>query len=516
MPAFAQGVVSSSTSQSTIQTSTALQTVTTAQSFTFTASHVVQPFGKYKVTPTGTIYAANGVDNVTITMTSGFPSFSGYQANATIQQFSSGCQKVVNEQSGANLVISYEGSSCGIAPVLKLTFSPLPNSLTSCSISWKAEAYSWCGDSGISYSGGVVTIVTPSATYDIDPVLQSTGGSICSAAPSCTVTMGGSVTSGNVLVIGVIGYQTLNTLSVTSLSGTQTTGGYTQQAVAGPQVFGCVTGFMFSWIYTATLTSSGSDTVTVNFGNSGASTNEGVYGYELSSVSGVIATASGAGTTGAGASQITTSTSPSYIANSILIATSIADLAACGTTVAAGSGFTRLQLSSGNTFTASESQTASGAGTTNFPFGITMGVTNYAEVGLVFDTEIPQQLNFVETVNAPPCGAIEIGAATTISTVSTLTITSTTSWTQSQVAFSGCINYGWSGATTFQQDTINPTQTEAITTISSYTTSSTISTTLTANFAVPSSGSSGSPPNYDWLILFPFIIIAIALAAKKR
>lgn len=514
IPVYAQGVVSSSTSQSKVQTSTALQTVTTSQSFTFTASHVVQPFLKLKVTPTGTIYAANGVDNVTIIMASGFPSFSGYQANATIQLFSSGCQTVVNKQSGANLVISYEGTLCGIAPTLTLAFSPLPTSLTSCSISWKAEAYSWCGDSGISYGGGVVTIVPPSATYDIDPTVINTGGTTtCSSTNTCSITFGSNPASGDI-VTAQFGIQLLvasgaPTLSVSdSLCAAYTLGVKNNVAYAANILYE-----QYAYIYYCLLASSGADTVTF----SSSSGNWNVAQVNIAEIKGAVTTGIVTNSaTGTSASPATGSTS---FTDSAPVAIAFTSFGFGGTTtLSAGSAsFTAFgTLSGGSGILGASEYSTTVTSPTTFPFSSSGGNTfSWVDLGAIFAGTVAQQLNLVETVNAPPCGAIEIGAATTISTVSTLTITSTTSWTQSQVAFSGCINYGWSGATTFQQDTINPTQTEAITALSSYTTSSTLSITLTADFSAPTS-TPPSSPSYLWLLILPFIFVIVLIVKRMK
>lgn len=128
---------------------------------------------------------------------------------------------------------------------------------------------------------------------------------------------------------------------------------------------------------------------------------------------------------------------------------------------------------------------------------------------------------------SPEGGAIFIGAATTISSTSVLTVAagSTSTYTLTAQEFAGYIysNPLWSGATAVIQDTINPTQTAVL----AATSTTTQSATLTAKFTTPlltdsdsSAGSSGQTVGPDpWIaaaIVLVFVAASIGLLANKR
>lgn len=492
-PVFAQGVSSSSVSPNV------LSTMTSSTVLHATASHVVQPYGVYHELASGALYAANAVDNVSITMTSGFPSFSYYEANTTLAEWASGCQTETAKQSGANLVLDYRGSACGIAPILKLTFSPAPSATDSCDLYWVDEVYSWCGDAGFSYSAGVLTIVAPSATFNIDPtILQKAGGS-CNSCSSGTIASGITFTTvGNIIVITEQA-QKAATCTSTILETPQDTAGDTFTLQVEQFHSSAITGTCEdSAIYTATVSSLSSQTLTMK-ATASIQILTGTY-YEISGVtlSGIV-TSEGTGTCTGGAASFALS-SQTFNPSSVLIGA----YAVYGAPTDFAAGSTFALISTGETaFTSQYSTTASSPNT--WPASSAADCANtspWTGTGIALNPLLAQTTLLTVTVNAPPGGAI-VYSGTTYSTSTVLTFTSTSTWTVTAAAFASYIFDGWSGFAC--SDLINPIQTCSITTISSYTTSSTISTTLTASFT----SVGGGPSNGS--ILAAFVICAIIL-----
>lgn len=511
-PVMAQVVSSISQSSSTISTTT-LQTYSVAKTVTATANHVVQPFGKYTLTKTGTIYAANGVDNVTITLSSGFPSFSGYTANSTLQEWVSGCQKEQDQEQGANLIISYIGTACGVAPTLKISFSPLPLSSDSCDIYWVHEYYSWCGDSGFSYSSGVLTIVPPSATFDEDPmIVQNNGFQGCNSWP-CTNNFGSAVTAGNVEV-DFVGIETTSTatptLTVTdTLSSTNLV-----QEVLSADIQQCSAGtYFWSSMYALTLPSSGSTGIEI----SGPSANIGYtvqYGWETSQVTlaGIVA-GSGVGTGSSAATSSTSFTSTAPLA----LAGFLWNNCAGSTSFTAGASFAGTGMVVSPYIASQQSSTTLGSPTT-FPATVgNSGTNKWSEAGIVL-AGLTNSL-FVLDVATTTQGMILMptvnNAPTTILSSSTFTMTCCTTNTLTAIAaeWASYTFNGWSGATTWIQNTLDPTQTI---TYSSFAVS-TLTSTLTASFSSATGGGSApSSPDYTWLLLLPFILLAIVIVLRRR
>lgn len=506
-PVLGQGV---STQSSSISTTT-LQTYSTAKTVTAAANHVVQPFGKYTSTPSGTLYAANAFDNVTISLISGFPTFSSYQANSTEQLWASGCQKEQDIEKGATLVISYIGTSCGVAPTLKLSFSPLPVNSTSCSLSWTHESYSWCGDSGFSYSSGTLTVVPPSATFDEDPmIVQANGGTCSGAVSSCTLGSGLTFTGGNTLIVGEGANQssqtscgnfpTMNAPSVTAgLSFTQE--GSTQTAFIAGSSF-CTGSSIWVASITSTITS---QTLTANLASSTSITSlDGIYVEASGVVTTGIVTSSGTGTGTAGALTSQTFSSPSVLV--AMYQNTVTN------TYTAGSTFTAITPGGGGG--GQYSTTAASPNT----WPITIGSsTTWVGVGVAL-AGLDNAL-FVLQVQSTSSGMILMptinNAATTITSLSTLTATccTTNTWTVIGVPWGGNIFAAWSGATTWIQNTLDPTQTI---TYSSFAVS-TLTSTLTASFSSATGGGSApSSPDYTWLLLLPFILLAIVIVLRRR
>lgn len=479
LPAHAQNPVAVSSST--------LQSLTTETTLHATASHVVQPYGVYHELASGALYAANGVDNVSITMTSGFPSFSSYEANTTLAEWASGCQTDTAKQSGADLVLDYSGASCGIAPILKLAFSPLPTynaTANNCTLFWVHESYSWCGDAGFSYSAGVLTIVAPSATFNIDPMIIQTNSGHCSSCTSLSVTFSSHVTAGNSLYATVgIYYSTTPCPTVSVTDSYQT---YSQIVdVAGGQA--C------SYIFAISGGTSGADTVKESTG--ATSVNEAELG--IIEANGYFATSSNTQT-----GECTSGCTGNLATGSLTFNSGNLELGSAssnaGGSFTPGSLFTSI---SDNAFCAGGQYSTTVSSPTTFP-ATCSGDSNWANVGADFQALYPETTLLTMTVNAPPGGAI-VYSGTTYSTSTVLTFTSTSTWTVTAAAFASYIFDGWSGFAC--TDLVNPVQTCSITTISSYTTSSTVSSTLIASMSMNSSGASGKT------ILAAFVIVGIIL-----
>ena len=489
-------------SSTAISTST-LQTYSVAKTITATANHVVQPFGKYTLTKTGTIYAANGVDNVTITLSSGFPSFSSYVGNSTYQAWASGCQKEQDQEKGANLVISYIGTACGIAPTLKVSFSPLPTSTDSCDLYWSHESYSWCGDAGFSYSGGTLTIVPPSATFDEDPTVVQHNNADCGAFVDnkCNISYSTNVSAGNALIVA--GQLTTTTSGVTLTANDSQSNSYSTVVSQGPL---CQAGtfYCYAYLFSATAGSSGALTLSVKASSVVGALNIDIEIVEVSGIS-LASPQTGVGTnTGTAVST----TSVSWTDSSIFAMASVSTPTSPSFT--AGASFTAITSNRG-----SAQYSTSVVSPSTFPATLSPS-TGWAESAAVFNGFT--NAVYVLSVSQSSSGMILMptinNAPTTVTAVLTLTATccTTNTFTVIGVPWASQTFAGWSGATTWIQNTLNPTQTI---TYSSFTTS-TLSSTLTAQFSGGGGGATTSSPDYTWLLLLPFAVLAIALIVRRR
>jgi hypothetical protein len=112
------------------------------------------------------------------------------------------------------------------------------------------------------------------------------------------------------------------------------------------------------------------------------------------------------------------------------------------------------------------------------------------------------------------CFSAQMPTITTISssTVVTIAASATTTFYIIAQEFSAYIWDGWSGETTYIQDTINRAQTVVV---SSWT-NSTLSKTLSANFVTPVTVIPTVSSDYSWLLLLPLVLLAIVLSIVRR
>ena len=125
-----------------------------------------------------------------------------------------------------------------------------------------------------------VSFSAPLAHAQATLVQQNNGGCGPDATPCSSLTLsvsfGSSVTSGDVIVVGVYG----NPYTVSSVSDSLSSS-FTRVATTDDC---CVNGFDWVYIYSATLAASGTDTVTVTFAGSSGSADQNAYIYEVSGV----------------------------------------------------------------------------------------------------------------------------------------------------------------------------------------------------------------------------------------
>ena len=183
----------------------------------------------------------------------------------------------------------------------------------------------------------------------------------CTGAPPVVVSFPSSVAGGNVIVVGVVirgGTGGLN--SVSDSKGST----FTQAATRGGSVY----------IYVATLSSSGSDTVTVTF--SGEWTEEVVYIYEVSGV-----TATGAGTgTGSGDGTSMSTSAVAFLSGAFLLGI----IGTGSATTTAGAGFTLSPAPSGTAMSHAEYSTSGVSSPTTFPATVAIETT-WVEVGVALN-----------------------------------------------------------------------------------------------------------------------------------
>lgn len=196
-------------------------------------------------------------------------------------------------------------------------------------------------------------------------IQQNSAGCIgCIGAPPVVVSFPSSVAGGNVIVVGVV----IQVGTVNSVSDSKDST-FTQAATRGGSVY----------IYVATLSSSGSDTVTVTF--SGAvPPEEVVYIYEVSGV-----TTTGAGTgTGSGDGTSMSTSAVTFLSGAFL-------LGIIGTGCAsatAGAGFTLSPAPAGTCMSHAQYSTSGVSSPTTFPATVAFETT-WVEVGVAFKPAVP-------------------------------------------------------------------------------------------------------------------------------
>ncbi len=248
---------------------------------------------------------------------------------------------------------------------------------------------------------------------------NNAGCDFCSSA-TLQVSFSSNVASGNVIVVGIEGFLITVTGVSDSLSSSLT------QAVTSTD------GNDHVYIYYATLSSSGADTITVTFDQ--ASSVENAYVYEVSGVTTV-----GAATNhdaGSGSSAISAGSvdfqSGAFLLGMIGTENNCSD-SPCprGMTVSSGAGFALSTENSGSRFSHAQYSTSGVSSPTNFPAAITSAFTAdyWAEAGIVLTTT-PSTTTTASTTTT----TFTTGSASTTSTLSTVTATSTLSTaTQSPV-----------------------------------------------------------------------------------
>jgi len=237
-------------------------------------------------------------------------------------------------------------------------------------------------------------------------VQQNNGGCTSTGCSPSAISFPSSVTSGDVIVVAIASYGgTVISVSDTLLSSFSL-------AVS----FSNYPNPMKTYIYYATLSSSGTDSVSVSmyFDNIQA----GVYIYEVSGVTATGATTeTGSGSCTSSPCTVATSSSATFQSGSFL-------LGVVGTpstiTTTAGSGFTLSSGSSGGTFGGyAEYSTGGVSSPTNFLFSVASSSITWAEAGIAL---------------------VPLSSTSTSSTSSTATSTTTSSTTTSSTATAGFYN----------------------------------------------------------------------------
>ena len=200
-----------------------------------------------------------------------------------------------------------------------------------------------------------------------------------------------SVTSGDVVVVALNFYANVNSQTVSSMADSLSISYTKQVAPANHYNNNCGANptYLYTQIWTGLLSSSGSDTVTATFGTSGVNTNAFLEIFEISGVGAVPTSSASQSTQVSNPSSLTTSSSVSYSATDVLIASALnsGDNYPCtNTSLGAGSGFT--YISSGYSHNGFETEAVSSSSTTNFPFSASGGVStiDYVEAGIVLST----------------------------------------------------------------------------------------------------------------------------------
>jgi hypothetical protein len=213
-------------------------------------------------------------------------------------------------------------------------------------------------------------VLEPLPVHAASVLVQQNNAGCVSCGSTLTVAFT-PVTSGNVIVVGVVSaFTTLTSPFITDSLGSS----FVQAAT---QTFGQ----LFIFIYYATLSSSGADSVKATFTASGG-VRQNVYIYEVSGVT----------TTG-----LTTGTSPDSFGTAISTPATAFQTGAflfgiAGTglssTVGAGAGFTPSTDNSGNGFSHAEFSIAGASSTTTFPQTATSDVS-WIEVGIALVPAAP-------------------------------------------------------------------------------------------------------------------------------
>lgn len=241
----------------------------------------------------------------------------------------------------------------------------------------------------------IVLVVEPLPVHAASSLVQQNAGGCdpCSGGFQnewpISVTFTDNVVSGNVVVVGAEGYpQTVTSISDSLLSS------YSLAETTSTPVSSNL------YIYYATLTASGADTVTVTF-SAGSTPSAYVFIYEVSGVTTTgVGTASGSGVNDP--VHATTSASVAFQPGAFLLGVIWIGLTPTPT-VTAGQGFT-LSSHVGATWAQAEYSTGGVSSPTNFPasFDPSGGSTYWGEVGIALNPPIAPSGpvgGFIEPVN---------------------------------------------------------------------------------------------------------------------
>ena len=193
-------------------------------------------------------------------------------------------------------------------------------------------------------------------------VQQNNGGCVWCESTTLAVTFSSDVASGNVVVVGI---EAMRWDQLSSLSDSFDSS-YTQAVTS-------TDGNDYVYIYYATLSSSGSDTVTATFSSSGEATVQNVYIYEVSGVvptGAVVDNNAGAGTSSVSATNFVSFPPGAFLLG--MIGTEDGHTyPSAGMTVTPGAGFTLSPDNSGSRFSHAQYAISGVSSPTNFPATIT-------------------------------------------------------------------------------------------------------------------------------------------------
>ena len=210
---------------------------------------------------------------------------------------------------------------------------------------------------------------TPSVTH------TGTNAANPSNSISCSITVDNS---GDAIIVGVSLFDTVNTRTITGISGTVGDSTYTSvESAVSPSMGG---EFSYTFLFSSSSTSTGTDTITINIS---ASVN--VYAYCADAPGINPAPTSHTSATAAQSSGTPAIAGQSFTNNNVLFAATTAVFGCAGNTnptISAGVGFTLLQHAPG-TYAGGQYELTSGSGTSTMAFGTSCN-TGYAISGAVF------------------------------------------------------------------------------------------------------------------------------------
>lgn len=393
-PRTAPGIATASS------TSLLLSTVPIAMNWS--SPPIVQPSSQMLFLPNGTVFDANGNQNLTFNMGSSAASNpTSFIYNSTYVEYSyvlsHSCDVNASyTKIGFNVKQSFSGNCAHTGTYPFAFFSKLgtqPTALNStggttgtvCQIVFGSIYYTWCGDAmsgatiqyvlaGSSYT---VEFVITSQFWTIDPTLvQSSGSSSTCNTATCSLTLGSAVTSGDLLLVaaGDYGCYALGSIS-DNLSDSYT----------------LVVSLFCAYIWYTTLGASSGLTVTVQNPYSGSGSTVSMSIYEVSEIStSNLVTATGSWTSSQVTSESTSTVTPatgSFIINELAFSTQSGT-----TTYTAPTGMTCLVCSVGPAYSPSAYSTSWGGGSTNAQWSTSASV-KYSEVLAAFPPVVTQPID---------------------------------------------------------------------------------------------------------------------------